>query len=150
MHNRGFIGSLIVILLALFLALFAIGFFQSKESGHSLFSFEQVINLDCGLNVYSPKADKKVTFPKRVYGYANGCGWNPEGSVIGTLDVLDSRGLLIGSFDISQTENDTDQPYFFDIVITVPVPAFEDRGLFIFRNNSSTDQKIVTIPVSFR
>lgn len=149
-HNRGIIIGIVLSLIGIFLCLFVVGFFTTQHP-FGLPNFSKVVKLDCGLTIYAPKENKSISFPYKVYGYANGCGWDPVDGHIGTLSVLTTRGILLQKIYIDPVTIGDGKPYYFESYISVPISFFDETGLFVFENNPSpfSPQKHIEINVRF-
>lgn len=147
--RRGFIASLILIVVAVILCLFLIGAFRPGERPYGI-SFKQLLHLPCGLRLYGLKKDSVVAFPFTVRGYANGCGWeiDTEGR-LGTLDILADNGVYLGSY-ILQAKGDTRRsPYYFEGIVEPKLPYTVKKGTFVFTPFIQNGKTLV-IPVTFK
>jgi hypothetical protein len=132
MKNRGMVPTLIIAVIAVIIGLSLMGFFRVEQKPYG-FSFKQALKLPCGLRIYAPKKDALVTFPFKVYGYANGCGWVPDAeNRLGTLDVVGKNGVIYGSYLLRALGDTTKAPYYFEGIITPTVPYTAKEGTFIF------------------
>lgn len=144
--SRGMVVGIIVIILGILVALFMIGFFTENRP-FGLGNYRSILNLPCGLTVNTPKPDASVSFPLTVGGYANGCGWEDIDGSVGSIDVLDSNGVVYahGLLPIVGT---VAKPYYFEISVAPALPAGITAGTIVFNSNSGAAP--VLIPFSIK
>ncbi len=149
--NRGVIPFLILTIIGIFIALFAMGFFTTEHPfGIKKFNFKYSLHLKCGLTVYAPKTEAKLDFPYRVYGYANGCDWEPNDTVLGTVTLLGSNGVILSQNDLLVTDPADGQPYYFDATIDIPKNYYDETGTVVLENLlPGLQHQQITIPVRF-
>ncbi len=148
-HNRGIIPFLILVFIAILIAFFAMGFF-TEQRPFGLKNYEQILNLDCGLTLYAPKADAEIAFPYKIYGYANGCDWEPVDGIIGTATILASNGLVLGKISLPASNIPEGKPYYFEATIDIPVSFFNEDGMVLIQNLlPGLQNKFINIPVHF-
>lgn len=146
--KKGFIVSIILIIIAIYFALFVMGAFNQHSKPFGLF-FKETLQLKCGLTVYSPRENSTVSFPLSVNGYANGCGWTPdENGHIGSFDVVLENGFVIGRYNLEVVGDTTTAPYYFEGTIIPELPQFTKNGIFVF-TSVKANTPIISIPVSF-
>jgi hypothetical protein len=150
--NRGIIPFIILTFLGILVALFAMGYF-TEQHPFGLGNYKKILKLDCGLTLYAPKKDASVSFPYKVYGYGNGCDWEPVNGVIGTATLLAGNGLIISKVDlpVSAANIADGKPYYFEATLNPPVSFFSEEGTIIIQNMlPGLQKKYISIPVHFK
>lgn len=148
-YNRGIIPGIILSIIAIFLCLFALGYFTTQHP-FGLPNYKQSLKLECGLTVYAPKQDGEVAFPYKIYGYAKGCGWDPVDGVVGKASILAQNGLTLGSATLPATDLAGGEPYYFEATINLPVSFVGESGTVVIENRGvGFGFKRVIIPVKF-
>ncbi len=148
MHQRGFIIPLILIFFGVIIALVALGFFRSEKTLGV--NYKNLIHVDCGLTVKTPKVHDTVTFPIKVSGYINGCGWLSDGNSGGTVTLIGTGGALSNAVPLSIAEaSTTDLPLYFEAKISPAVVPHDGTGVLFFRNTASPTPETFQIPVNF-
>jgi hypothetical protein len=125
------------------------GFF-TEQRPFGLGNYKKILKLDCGLTVYAPKKDAAVSFPYKIYGYANGCDWEPVNGVIGTATILAGNGLVLTKVELSASNPADGKPYYFETTVDVPVSFFGEQGTVLIQNKLlGLQNKFLNIPVHF-
>lgn len=129
--------------------LLAVGYFtEQRPFGFS--NFKSILKLECGLNVYAPKDNAEVTFPYKLYGYAKGCDWEPIEGMLGTVTILNSMGVVGGTFDLPVSNESDGSPYYFETTLTVPASFWSEEGTIVIENLlPGLQHTYKTIPVHF-
>lgn len=147
--NEGKILSVIIIIVGLILCLTVLGFWR-QDSEYGLISYRKTLNLPCGITVYGPKDGDEPKTPLRVYGYANGCGWDLENGSIGTVEVLASNGIVLYRGDLPKNQKDNDFPIYFEKDILFRAPLGHTKGMVIIKNNKKGfTSNVIQIPILF-
>lgn len=147
--NRGVIPFLILTFVGILVALFAMGFF-TEQHPFGLNNYKKILKLDCGLTVYAPKSDGNVAFPYKIYGYANGCDWEPVNGMIGSATILASNGLVLAKISLPASNIADGKPYYFEGTIDVPVSFTNEDGMILIQNLlPGLQAKFINIPVHF-
>ena len=148
--NRGVIPFIILTIIAIFVILFAVGYFTDSHP-FGFANYKKALNLPCGLTVYAPKKNAQMGFPYKIYGYANGCDWDQVGGKIGTVRVLASNGLVVAQADLPVSSVSDGAPYYFEATVDVPILMFSDEpGTVVFNNLlPGLQQHTITIPIRF-
>lgn len=148
--NEGKIGSIIIIVVGLILCLTVLGFWRT-EKDYGLISYRETLNLPCGVTLYNPKDSQKLKLPFRVNGFANGCGWELEGTVVGTVEVLAPNGIVLYRADLPKKQKDNDFPVYFEKDIVFRLPLGYDKGVVVIKNTQNGfNKQIIQIPVLFK
>ena len=118
-------GNILVIIIGIVLLLFIIGFFRSEKSFWGTFNYKTILRLPCGITVKSPSygKDEKVSFPIKVNGYVNGCGWDVEDTSVGTAQIFDGRGLPVTKpVPLVVPDDSKEEPFYFEATL-LPISA---------------------------
>ncbi len=144
-YERGF-GHFVVFLIGGVLVLFLIGFFRTDQP-ISQITYKKLLRLPCGLTFKSVEEEQKVTFPLKVYGYINECGWVKSGHVAGTAQIFDSYGQPItNKANLNISDAESGYPYYFENSLVLSKAPQTDKGSLIL---NSTSGLYKAIPVSF-
>ena len=145
-RERGYV-DVVTIIIGLALGLLIIGFFRSDKSFFDKINFKSMMRLSCGLT-YSGISDyDKVTFPLEITGYINGCGWDQDGSGLGTAQIFDNKGLPVSSpTKMVVSDNSTELPYPFVVDLRLNAAPTTDDGQLILRSNAGLTK---IIPITF-
>ncbi len=131
--NRGIIVGVLLSFVAILLSLFVLGFFTTARP-YGLPNFKEVVKLPCGLTVYNLESGDTVSFPLRITGYANGCGWMPTvGTQVGIVTVVDSFGIIQARVPILTSDIESGKPFYFETIIEAG-QFFSEEGLVIIDN----------------
>lgn len=106
----------------------------------------------CGIKVFSPLPNQKVSFPLEVSGYVNGCNWIPTNGVAGTLEIRDNVKSLTQNVLLLIENDDLTLPAYFKIKIGELEKPSGQNGVLIFRNNvinEANQGEIFQVPVNF-
>lgn len=148
--NRGIIGFIILVFIAIMVGLLAVGFF-TEQRPFGFGNFRTILKLECGLNIYDLGADDTITFPHKLYGYANGCDWEPVGDVLGNVTVLNSNGLIMGTFRLRAQNVQNGKPYYFETTLTTSAAYLGEQGTIVIENAlPGLQHTYKTIPVHFK
>ena len=142
-------GNLFVVILGIVLILFILGFFTSDRGFWDTFNFKSILRLPCGVTVQAPKLSKgeKIEYPLEVNGYINGCGWERNGTVAGTVQIMDGRGRPITNSETLIIPKDSvNKPYYFSAKLYPRDIPQTDAGSILL---TSTTGLMYAVPVSF-
>ncbi len=145
-NEQGF-GDWVVIVLGLFLALCAIGFWRADRGIFDKVNFKAAMRLPCGLTYSGISDNQKIILPLEVTGYINECGWTVNERMAGKAQIFDGKGLAVTTpFDLIITDNGTQYPYPFKATLHAISAPETDTGQFVFTSNSGM---LKIIPISF-
>ena len=149
-HNRGVVTFIILTIIAVFIALFALGYF-TQQHPFGLPNYTQNVKVSCGITVTDPKTNQVANFPYTVKGYANGCGWDPASDgTIGTIKLLGNNGLVLVSGTLSATDPTGGDPYYFAVTLAPAFISTGDLGAIVIDNTQSGfDHHSIQIPIRF-
>jgi hypothetical protein len=132
-------GHILVIILGIILVLFLVGFFRTSRSVWSPVTYKKVLRLPCGLTVSHPGLTKgeKISFPLKLDGYVNDCGWTKVGMSAGTAQVFDGQGRAVTDpTDLVVPSDSIEAPYYFSAMMYVVAPPSTDTGTIIIKSTS--------------
>lgn len=149
-NQRGFV-EIILIVLGVLLGLFAVGFFRDdQQTSRYVPNYQTTANIDCGLTVYEPEKNSIVGNPVEIEGFANGCGWDENQGVLGSVRVLSDTGVVLVMSKLHKVDNDGRLPYHFKTRLSLPMGRLANKGTILFSNDLAGPQlRTVTVPVSF-
>lgn len=144
-HEAGF-GHWVVFLLGAVMVLFLIGFFRTDQHIGEV-AYKKILRLPCGLTFDSVKENDKISFPLKLEGYINECGWIKKGSVAGTAQVFDGTGAPVSNkANLNIAPYDSEYPYYFENSLVLENPPHTDTGSLIINGVGGLWK---AIPVSF-
>ncbi len=148
-HERGSGGAVVLAILGIILILFILSFFKTENSFYDEFNLTGILRLQCGITIERPQyaVGQKAAFPIFVEGYANGCGWEANGSSAGTAQVFDGKGLPVTRPTTLIIPSDsTKLPWSFTASLVLISPPTTDTGYMLL---TSTTGLISNIPIAF-
>jgi hypothetical protein len=130
---EGGYGHWVVLIIGIILILMLIGFFKSgSQNTIANVTYKAVLRLPCGLTMKGPHDNDKISFPLKVYGYVNGCGWETRGGSAGTAQVFDGNGTRLSDpMTLIVPPDSTGMPYYFEGNIKLLVPPQSDTGSLV-------------------
>jgi len=137
----------VAIIVGLILGCLLVGFFISGSGLLSKLNFKSFLQLPCGLTYSGISDNQKITFPLQITGYVNGCGWDDQKGVAGTIQIFDAKGLPVTlPTPIDITDSGTQLPLAFTAIITPSAAPQTDNGELILKSNSGL---LKIVPVTF-
>ena len=148
-YERGGAGEIILVALAIALLFFILSFFKTENSFYDEFNLTGILRLSCGVTIERPQYayEQKAVFPIFIEGYANGCGWQANGSSAGTAQVFDGKGLPVTKpATLVIPSNSTKLPYSFTATLPLLTPPTTDTGSILLTSSTGL---ISYIPIAF-
>lgn len=137
MKQRGF-ANILLIVLGVFIIIVLFGYFRDKK----IPAFKEVGSsnilttpyLGCGIQVHSPNQNSTIDNIFEFSGLVDGCGWNIQNGIIGTLEVLDSNGRsLTDKISVPASSNRT-----FKINVGLKRPYIDKNATIYFQSNDGS------------
>jgi hypothetical protein len=106
-----------------------------------------------GITVLSPKPNQEVSSPFKITGMVNGDGWTGFEGQVGTVQMLDYKGNVIGQTYLPATSEWTSLPTNFEATINF-APNSAGPVVLLFKNeNASGDpirDKTFSLPIRIK
>lgn len=138
-------GSTLLIVIGIVLVLFMIGFFKAEPSFWGSVNYKKALRLPCGITVKEPLRDARVTFPASTRGYLNGCGWEVDNGVGGSVQIFDGYGMPVTA-RIPLVVSGKSAPYSFSAVLLLRQVPATGNGSIVF---TSTTGLVYAQPIAF-
>ncbi len=140
--REGGYGHWVVVLIGLTLVLFLVGFFRTDQP-ISQVTYKKIMMLPCGLTVKAIEDNDKITFPFKMFGYINECGWIRKGQIAGTAQVFDGKGLPVSNkVNLNIPEDNTGYPYYFENTLLLEHAPTTDTGSLIINGVGGLNRAI--------
>lgn len=147
MNGERGITDYVILFIGFSCVLFLIGFFRADRAFFNTVNFKASLNLECGLTQTTFKDTEQVSFPVRVQGYVNGCGWEMTPSSPGSVQIFDAKGAPVTTSTRLQYDDDgTELPRAFMADVKAYAAPSTDTGNIIFTSSSGM---IKAFPVRF-
>lgn len=137
MKQRGF-ANILLIIIGVFIIIILFGYFRDKK----IPAFKEVGSsnilatpyLGCGIQVYSPNQNSTIGNIFEFSGLVDGCGWNIQNGIIGTLEVLDSNNKsLTDKISVPANSDKT-----FKINVGLKRPYTDKNATIYFQSNDGS------------
>lgn len=138
-------GGVLIIVIGIVLILILMGFFRSTPTLIGGINYKKILNLPCGLTLSTPDKEATVSFPLRVQGYVNGCGWEEISGRVGSVQVFDGYGIALTD-EVLLVTGDSEKPFEFDTTLQLTTPPRTGRGSIVL---TGTTGFIYAQPISF-
>ncbi len=106
-----------------------------------------------GIQIFSPEVNEEVFSPLKITGVVNGGGWAGFEGQVGTAELLDDKGVQLGSAVLTATTDWTNSPVNFETYLNFQSDA-DKTGALVFHNENpsglSDKNKEYVLPVKIK